>query len=139
VTAITAGPAGGRHRPETLEVKPVSDTNHQQPHQRSGHAIYEELSATDDFKELRTRYRAFAIPWTVAFLAWYLLYVILCIFATDFMSIRVVGNINVALIFGLLQFASTFLIAWLYSRHAGKALDPLARGLEKRYNEEVIR
>jgi uncharacterized membrane protein (DUF485 family) len=125
--------------PRPLEVKPVSDTNRQQPHQRSGHAIYEELSATDDFKELRTRYRAFAIPWTVAFLVWYLLYVILSIFATDFMSIRLVGNINVALVFGLLQFASTFLIAWLYSRHAGRALDPLARRLELRYNQEVGR
>jgi hypothetical protein len=31
------------------------------------------------------------------------------------------------------------LIAWLYSRHAAKALDPLARRLEQRYNEEVGR
>ena len=55
------------------------------------------------------------------------------------MSTRVVGNINVALILGLLQFASTFLIAWLYSRHAAAKLDPLARSLEQRYNEEVGR
>ena len=31
-----------------------------------------------------------------------------------------------ALIFGLLQFVSTFLIAWLYSRYADQKLDPLA-------------
>ena len=115
----------------------MSDTNHQQPHQRSGHAIYDDLAATEDFRELRTRYRSFAVPWTIAFLAWYLLYVILSSWATDFMSIRIVGNINVALVLGLLQFASTFLIAWLYSRHAAKALDPLARRLESRYNQEV--
>ncbi len=42
------------------------------------------------------------------------------------MSIKVVGNINVALIFGLLQFVSTFLIAWLYSRYADRNLDPVA-------------
>ena len=42
------------------------------------------------------------------------------------MSTRLVGNINVALIFGLLQFVSTFLIAWLYSRYADRELDPLA-------------
>ena len=108
-------------------------------HQTSGHAIYAELAATDDFKQLRHRYRSFAIPWTVTFLAWYLLYVMLSIFATDFMSTKVVGNINVALVLGLLQFASTFLIAWLYSRHAASQLDPLARSLERRYNEEVGR
>ena len=115
----------------------MSETNHQQPHQSSGHAIYEELARTEDFRELRTRYRSFAVPWTIAFLGWYLLYVVLCMWATEFMSTRIVGNINVALVLGLLQFASTFLIAWLYSRHAAKALDPLARRLESRYNQEV--
>jgi hypothetical protein len=38
----------------------------------------------------------------------------------------VVGFINIALIFGLLQFVSTFLIAWLYSRHAERSLDPIS-------------
>ena len=33
----------------------------------------------------------------------------------DFMSTKVVGNINVALVFGLLQFVTTFLLAWLYA------------------------
>jgi uncharacterized membrane protein (DUF485 family) len=122
-----------------LEVKRVSDTNQHQPHQRSGHAIYEQLATTDDFKELRTRYRAFAIPWTIAFLAWYLLYVFASMWAPGFMDAKLFGNVNVALVFGLSQFASTFLIAWLYSRHARKSLDPLARRLEKRYNEEVGR
>jgi uncharacterized membrane protein (DUF485 family) len=37
-----------------------------------------------------------------------------------------VGNINVALLFGLLQFVSTFLIAWFYSRYAARNLDPTA-------------
>ena len=36
------------------------------------------------------------------------------------------SNINVALVFGLLQFVSTFLIAWLYSRCADRKIDPIA-------------
>ena len=116
----------------------MSDST-QTPHQRSGHAIYRDLAATDEFARLRRAYRSFAIPWTITFLVWYLLYVALSNWAHDFMSTRVVGNINVALILGLLQFASTFLIAWLYSRYAARSLDPLARTLEKRYNEEVGR
>ena len=109
------------------------------PHQSSGHAVYAELRASEDFAQLRKKYRAFAIPWTVAFLAWYLLYVILSNWATGFMNTKLVGHINVALIFGLLQFASTFLIAWLYARHANRELDPLARRLDQRYAEEVHR
>ena len=35
-----------------------------------------------------------------------------------------------ALVFGLLQFVSTFLIAWLYSRYADRKLDPVARRLK---------
>jgi uncharacterized membrane protein (DUF485 family) len=38
----------------------------------------------------------------------------------------------VALVFGLLQFVSTFLIAWLYSRYASRRLDPLAEQLRGR-------
>ncbi|GGS70221.1 hypothetical protein GCM10010156_31280 [Planobispora rosea] len=63
---------------------------------------------------------------TAAFLVWYLLYVVLSGFARDFMGIKVLGNINVALIFGVLQFVSTFGIAWAYARHAEKKLDPIA-------------
>jgi uncharacterized membrane protein (DUF485 family) len=113
-------------------------TTHQ-THQTSGHAVYGELHAADDFVALRKKYRSFAIPWTIAFLAWYLLYVFMSMWATDFMDTKVFGNINVALIFGLLQFVSTFVIAYLYSRHANRSLDPLARRLERRYNEEVGR
>ncbi|HEY6738160.1 MAG TPA: DUF485 domain-containing protein [Actinopolymorphaceae bacterium] len=50
---------------------------------------------------------------------------------------KVLGNINVALVFGILQFASTFLIAWLYARHANRSLDPVAEELEARYRAEA--
>lgn len=111
----------------------------QTTHQSSGHAVYEDLHSSDDFQELRRRYRGFAIPWTVAFLVWYLTYVIMSSWANDFMNTKIVGNINVALVFGLLQFVSTFGIAWLYARHANKELDPIASRLQARYNEELGR
>lgn len=101
--------------------------------------VYDRLHETAEFTELRRRYRGFAFPATVAFLSWYLLYVVMSMWAGDFMDTKLVGNINVALVFGLLQFLSTFVIAYLYSRHANKELDPLARTLETRYNEEVGR
>lgn len=96
---------------------------------------YERMQASDQFQELRRRFRAFAFPMTAAFLGWYLLYVVLSGWARDFMGTKIVGNINVALVFGLLQFVSTFLIAWIYSRHAQNKLDPLAKKLRDEVEE----
>lgn len=119
-------------------------TRHGEPPSAERHALYQELHASADFHDLRKRYRSFAIPWTVAFLAWYLLYVVCSNWATGFMSTDLVGNINVALVFGLLQFLSTFVIAWMYSRHANKELDPIAARLDETYiresgNQEGVR
>ena len=98
--------------------------------------VYDSLHATDEFTQLRKAYRGFVFPATAAFLSWYLLYVVLSMWAHDFMSTKLVGNINVALVFGLLQFVTTFGLAWLYSRYSTAKLDPLARALNVRYEEE---
>lgn len=99
--------------------------------------VYDRLATERDFLELRRRYRGFVIPATVIFLAWFLLYVLLSTFATDFMGQQVVGNINVALVFGLLQFVTTFLIAFLYSRFSSARLDPLAESLNADYEAHL--
>lgn len=101
--------------------------------------LYASLHSSAEFQTLRRRYRAFAFPATAIFLAWYLLYVVLSNWASGFMSIPLIGNINVALVLGLLQFVSTFAIAWLYARHAERELDPIAQRLERLYDEETGR
>ena len=106
-------------------------------HQRSAHPLYEELHDSPDFTELRRKFRAFVFPATIAFMVWYLLYVIMSNWAHDFMSTEVVGNINVALVFGILQFVTTFLMAWAYGRYMNKNVDPPARRVEKRYVDAV--
>ncbi len=105
--------------------------------QGAKHEVYERLHATADFRELRRRYRRFAIPWTVAFLSWYLLYVVMSNWAHDFMSHQLFGHVNVALVFGVLQFVSTFAIARLYATHANRELDPLAEKLRDQYERET--
>jgi uncharacterized membrane protein (DUF485 family) len=79
-----------------------------------------------EFATLRNRLRGFVFPMTAFFLAWYFLYVLLAAFAPHFMAIKVVGNINIGLIFGLLQFVSTFAIATIYVRFANRNLDPVS-------------
>lgn len=63
---------------------------------------------------------------TAAFLLWYLTYVVLCAYARDFMARAVFGHVNVALLLGLGQFATTFGIALAFARFANRRLDPLA-------------
>ena len=93
---------------------------------------YIEVQQSEDFAKLRKALRSFVFPMTIAFLLWYTLYVVLSAYARDFMGTKVFGNINIALIFGLLQFVSTFLIAWLYERHASRKLEPLAEQVKAR-------
>ena len=103
------------------------------------HEVYNKIAQESDFVELNRRYRNFAFPATIAFMSWYILYIVCNNWARDFMDTRVVGNVNVAVVFGLLQFASTFVIAYLYARYSTKHLDPLATRLGDEFDAETGR
>ena len=92
---------------------------------------YREVQLSPDFSELRRRFRRFVFPMTGLFLAWYFLYVLLAAYASGFMSHRVFGNINVALLLGLGQFASTFAITMIYVRWADRVIDPAAERMRQ--------
>jgi uncharacterized membrane protein (DUF485 family) len=101
--------------------------------------VYDQMHASPEFTELRRRFRRFVFPATVGFLSWYLLYVVMSNWATGFMNKTIAGNINVALVFGLLQFLTTFLIAGVYARYMDNHLDPVARELERHYDTRGTR
>ncbi len=98
---------------------------------------FTEVQQSPQFGELRRTHRAFAFPLTIAFVVWYLLYVLLSNYAEGFMDTKLVGNINVALVFGLAQFLTTFLIAWWYARHAATRLDPQAAAIKQRMEDSA--
>jgi len=103
----------------------------------AGHRIttaeeFVEAQSSAEFAELRRRFRAFAFPWTVAFLVWYFAYVLLSTYAVGFMSTPVIGHVNLGLLISLGQFVTTFLITWLYVRHANRTLDPQAEAIRHR-------
>ena len=87
---------------------------------------WESIQGSPEFTDLRRRLRVFVFPMTALFLLWYLLYVLLADYPHGFMSTKLVGNINVGLVFGLLQFVSTFVITGLYVRYANRRLDPVS-------------
>ena len=69
----------------------------------------------------------FVFPMTVVFLSWYLLYVDRVRLGPRLHGPPRCGATSTsAYVFGLLQFVSTFLIAWLYERHMEDKVDPLA-------------
>ena len=65
---------------------------------------YLRAQTSPQFIELRSRYRGFAFPMTAAFLVWYFMFVFAAVFAPEWMATPVFGNINIGIIFGLLQF-----------------------------------
>jgi uncharacterized membrane protein (DUF485 family) len=84
------------------------------------------VQQSQQFQDLRRRYRGWVLPVAAASLVWYFLYVLLAAYAPGFMGQKVLGNITVGLIFGLLQFVTTFGVTALYIRHAKKELDPVS-------------
>ncbi len=118
---------------------PVYDSGEADRLPARDHEVYNRIAQESDFVELRRRYRSFAFPATIAFMAWYILYIVCNNWARDFMDTKVVGNINIALVWGLLQFVSTFAIAYFYARHARKSLDPLASKLQDEFEQETGR
>ncbi|WP_031086128.1 DUF485 domain-containing protein [Streptomyces sp. NRRL WC-3549] len=114
---------------------PQGSTDHR-PAQPTTQAFVETQKSTE-FGELRRAHRSFAFPLTIGFIAWYLLYVLLSSYAGDFMGATVFANFNVAFVFGLAQFATTFLIAWFYSRHAATKIDPKAEAIKSRLEADA--
>ncbi|MHA6797831.1 DUF485 domain-containing protein [Bounagaea algeriensis] len=104
----------------------MSTTDEHDPGSGIAPGTWAEVQAGPEFADLRRRLRRFVFPVSALFLAWYLIYVLLADYAHGFMSIKLVGNINVGLVLGLLQFVSTFVITTLYVRFANRRLDPAA-------------
>jgi uncharacterized membrane protein (DUF485 family) len=94
------------------------------------------MQDSPEFAQLRSKFRKFVFPLTALFLAWYFLYVLLSVFAKDFMGTRVIGNVTWGLILGLLQFVSTFTITMVYARWADRVFDPEAEALARKMGGE---
>ncbi|TXS38710.1 DUF485 domain-containing protein [Streptomyces sp. OR43] len=91
--------------------------------------IYLEVQHSEAFQEVRRRYRRFVVPATLAFLVWYLAYVVTAVTAPGLMARPVAGAVNVAMVAGLGQFLTTFLLTGAYARHARLRRDRAALDL----------
>jgi uncharacterized membrane protein (DUF485 family) len=90
---------------------------------------FQQIAQTCEFHELRGTTLRFTFPMSLVFLAWYLCYVLLSAYFPGFMGTRLFGAVNIGLLMGLGQFASTLLITAWYLRYARREIDPRVRDL----------
>ncbi|HMR49165.1 MAG TPA: DUF485 domain-containing protein [Arachnia sp.] len=91
-----------------------------------------EVAETEDFANLRSTFRSFAFPMTIAGLVAYFVFVVLSIFVPEFMGRPVFGSITVGILLGLLQFAITWIWTAVYVNFATKRMDPLSTKLKSK-------
>ncbi|MDT0462154.1 DUF485 domain-containing protein [Streptomyces gibsoniae] len=91
--------------------------------------VYLEVQRSEAFREVRRRYRRFVVPGFAVFFTWYVGYVVAAQTAPGLMARPVAGSVNVAMLAGLGQFLTTFLLTWAYARHARLRRDRAALDL----------
>jgi uncharacterized membrane protein (DUF485 family) len=101
--------------------------------------VHERVQAGPEFRTLRRRMRGFAFPMSAAFLLWYFVFVLLTSYARDLMATPVFGEVNLGLVIGLGQFATTFALTAGYVRYARCRLDPLAEQIRATIEDDPSR
>jgi uncharacterized membrane protein (DUF485 family) len=89
---------------------------------------WEAAERSPEFRELIRRKKAFVVPATIFFLAWYFGFILLAGYAPDFMGEEfLTDGLTVGYVLALTQFIMTWGLGWLYLRKADRIFDPLAQ------------
>jgi uncharacterized membrane protein (DUF485 family) len=79
---------------------------------------WDKIAATHQFKDLMATKKIFIVPAFVFFVVYYFALPVLVGYAPNFMATKVIGNVNIAYLFALSQFAVAWIIAGLYVKAA---------------------
>jgi uncharacterized membrane protein (DUF485 family) len=93
------------------------------------------IEASPEFQELVRRRRAFVVPATIFYLAWYMSFILLTAYAKDFMSERVYQGLTVGYCLALTQFVMVVVLGIMYLRRADRVFDPLAEKAIARWTQ----
>ena len=88
---------------------------------------WEAIERSPAFEELVRRKKAFVLPGTVFFLAWYMGFILLTAYAEDFMAESVYEGLTVGYCLALTQFLMVLVLGILYLRRSANVFDPLAQ------------
>lgn len=89
------------------------------------------MQQSPQFQELRSTFRGFTFPMSVAFFVWFIGFVLAATYLPDLMAATVVGTVNLGIVLGILQFVTTFLITWVYIKFANKNIEPRATAIRQ--------
>jgi uncharacterized membrane protein (DUF485 family) len=88
---------------------------------------WQAVEQSPEFRELTRKKKAFVVPATLFFLAWYFGFIILAGYAPDFMGREfITDGLTVGYALALSQFVMTWVLGWLYLRKSDRVFDPLA-------------
>jgi len=102
---------------------------------RPGSPDWAELERLPEFRDLVRAKRAFIVPATIFFVAYYFALPALVGYWPDAMSTRVWGPLNIAYLFALSQFAMAWILMALYVRRA-RRFDEQAEAVLRRIAEQ---
>lgn len=87
---------------------------------------WQQIAATDDFKNLVATKRKFILPAVIFFIVYYFALPVLVGYAPELMKTRIFGVVNLAYLFALSQFFMAWILAAIYVKRAGH-FDALAQ------------
>jgi uncharacterized membrane protein (DUF485 family) len=93
---------------------------------------WEAVEQSPEFRELTAARRRFVLPATVCFLSWYVGFILLAGYASDFMGRSVYEGLTVGYCLALTQFVMVFALGLMYLRRAERVYDPLAERVVRR-------
>jgi uncharacterized membrane protein (DUF485 family) len=97
-------------------------------------STWDNIAASQQFRDLMATKKTFIVPAFIFFVVYYFALPVLVGYAPQFMSTKVIGQVNLAYLFALSQFFVAWIIAGLYVRAANN-FDRLSRDiLEKAEN-----
>jgi uncharacterized membrane protein (DUF485 family) len=87
---------------------------------------WERIERSPEFQELVRKRRSFVLPATIFFLAYYMGFILLAGYASDFMAESVYEGLTVGYCLALTQFVMVFVLGIMYLRKSDRDYDPLA-------------
>jgi uncharacterized membrane protein (DUF485 family) len=99
-------------------------------------STWDGIANSREFQDLMATKKTFIVPAFIFFVVYYFALPVLVGYAPQFMSTKVIGQVNLAYLFALSQFFVAWIIAGLYVKAANN-FDRLAKDiLEKAENEK---
>jgi uncharacterized membrane protein (DUF485 family) len=93
---------------------------------------WEAAERSPEFQELIKRRRAFVVPATIFFLAWFFGFILLTAYAPSFMGESVYEGLTVGYCLALTQFIMVWGLSAWYLRRSDRVFDPLAEKAAQR-------